>query len=519
MKRTTLVIILLAVLVVSCLALTACHSCEFGDWTITRQPTCTEDGIAVGFCKCGAQTTETVPPNGHNYKSVVTEPTCGNQGYTTHSCSDCGDSYVDTYVDALGHDEGSVVVKNSVDPNCTKDGSYDNVVYCTVCNAVLSMDTVVVDALGHDEVSHEAQAPTCTEKGWDAYVTCSRCNYTTYNEIPATGHNYENSVCINCGEPGVELELSSDETHYIVSGLKGDCDETDIIIPSTYRGKPVTSIGSNAFRACTSLTSITMPNSITSIGEYAFYNCKGLSSIEIPSSVTSIGDSTFSGCERLTSIIIPSSVTSIGAFAFSYCDSFISITIPGSVASIGSGAFYLCESLTSITILEGVISICSSAFSSCKSLTSITIPESVKSIGDSAFSGCKILTSVTIIGNGITSIGSSAFSSCKSLESITIPSSVTSIGSGAFYRCSNLNSIIIPEGVTSIGEDTFEECSSLISVVVPQSVTSIGWSAFSSCSSLTDVYYSGTKEQWNGITIGDSNWDLTGATIHYNYKG
>ena len=496
MKRTTLVIVLMAVFVVSCFALTACHSCEFGDWTVTRQPTCTEDGIAVGFCKCGTQTTKTVSANGHSYKSVITEPTCGNQGYTTHSCSDCGDSYVDTYVDALGHAEGSVVVKNNVDPNCTKDGSYDNVVYCTVCNAVLSRDTVVVDALGHDEVPHVAQAPTCTEIGWKAYETCTRCDYTTYAEISATGHNYENSVCINCGEPGVELELSSDETHYIVSGLKGDCDETDIIIPSTYRGKPVTSIGSNAFRVCTSLTSITMPNSITSIGEYAFYNCKGLSSIEIPSSVTSIGDSTFSGCESLTSITIPESVT-----------------------SIGSGAFYLCESLTSITIPDGVTSIGSSAFSSCKSLTSITIPESVKSIGDRAFSGCSILTSVTIIGNGITSIGSWAFSGCRSLESITIPSSVTSIGNGAFYRCSNLNSIIIPEGVTSIGEDTFEECSSLISVVVPQSVTSIGWSAFSSCSSLTDVYYSGTKEQWNSITIGDSNWHLTNATIHYNYKG
>ena len=131
----------------------------------------------------------TIPATGHNYNSVVTAPTCTADGHTTHTCSKCEDSYVDTPVEALGHTEGEVVVENNVDPTCTTAGSYDKVVCCSVCDVELSRNKVTVDALGHEEVEHEAEAPTCTEIGWDAYVTCSRCDYTTYAEKTALGHD------------------------------------------------------------------------------------------------------------------------------------------------------------------------------------------------------------------------------------------------------------------------------------------------------------------------------------------
>ena len=90
----------------------------------------------------------------------------------------------------------------------------------------------------------------------------------------------------------------------------------------------------------------------------------------------------------------------------------------------------------------------------------------------------------------------------------------TSIGDSAFSRCFKLTSITIPDGVTSIGDYAFEECS-ITSITIPNSVTSIGDRAFSECySSLTDVYYTGTKEQWNAITIGHDDGSLTSATIH-----
>ena len=168
--------------------------------------------------------------------------------------------------------------------------------------------------------------------------------------------------------------------------------------------------------------------------------------------------------------------------------------------------------------IKGVTVTCigNDAFDNCRSLTSVTIPDSVTSIGDSAFRYCTSLTSVTI-PDSVTSIGDTAFQYCTSLASVTIPDSVTSIGGRAFDGCESLTSVTIPDSVTSIDEYAFYDCKSLTSVTIPDSVTSIGDWAFSGCKSLTNVYFTGTEEAWNGITIDDGNDALKNANIHYNY--
>ena len=251
-------------------------------------------------------------------------------------------------------------------------------------------------------------------------------------------------------------------------------------------GESVTSIGTYAFCDCSSLTSVTIPNSITSIGYGAFWGCSSLTSVTIPNSVTSIGNNTFSDCSSLTSVTIPNSVTSIGKSAFYGCSSLTSVTIGESVTSIEDDAFYGCSSLTSVTINSDAIvnSNISRIFGS--QVTEYIIGESVTSIGGSAFYGCSSLTSV-IIPNSVTSIGGSAFYGCSSLTSVTIPNSVTSIGYRAFYGCSSLTSVIIPNSVTSIGNSAFSSCSSLTSVTIPNGVTSIGDFTFNGCSSLTSI--------------------------------
>ena len=126
----------------------------------------------------------------------------------------------------------------------------------------------------------------------------------------------------------------------------------------------------------------------------------------------------------------------------------------------------------------------------------------------------------TIIANsGMTHIGNSAFYYCSSLTAVTIPDSVISIGEQAFIGCSSLGSVDIPGSVTSIGNYAFDYCSSLTAITIPNSVTSIGNSAFANCTSLSDVYYSGTQEQWDAISFGFDNDDLLNATIHYQSTG
>ena len=321
----------------------------------------------------------------------------------------------------------------------------------------------------------------------------------------------------------------TDETNHYVSVGKGSTLPFGAIdlepkVTNTNDGieYTVTSIGSEAFRGCSGLTSVTIPNSVTSIGICAFYGCSSLAFVTIPNTVTSIGNSAFYGCSRLTSVTIPNSVTSIGEWAFYGCGWLTSVTIPNSVTSIGIGAFDGCSGLTSVTIPNSVTCIGNYAFYDCRSLTSVTIPNSLTSIGDYTFFGCSGLTSVTI-PNSVTSIGGSAFSYCSGLTSVTIPNSVTSIGERAFEGCFGLTSVTIPNSVTSIGSYVFFDCSGLTEInvengntayasengvlfnkdktnlicypagktettyTISNSITSIASYAFSYCSGLTSV--------------------------------
>ena len=293
-----------------------------------------------------------------------------------------------------------------------------------------------------------------TKSQWKAITIGSDNSYLTRAFIKCTDGiiGNENTVTVD----SVIYRLNDDYTAQVISysGTPGNITISECV---SYEGITfkVTSIGSSAFKDCTSLTSVTIPNSVESIGDNAFNGCTSLTSITIPDSVTTIGNNAFSGCSSLTSVTIPNSVESIGDNAFQNCSSLTSATIGNNVTSIGSSAFKDCTSLTSVTIPNSVESIGDNAFNGCTSLTSITIPDSVTTIGNNAFSGCSSLTSVTI-PNSVESIGDNAFQNCSSLTSATIGNNVTSIGSSAFFGCSKLKKIEIPDSVTYIGSKAFD---------------------------------------------------------------
>ena len=227
----------------------------------------------------------------------------------------------------------------------------------------------------------------------------------------------------------------------------------------------------------------------------------------------------YDNSEKIKKIVIAGGVTSIGARAFMVSSNLTDIEIPSSVTSIGEYAFERCG-MTGIEIPGSVKSIGKSAFFSCTKLESLVIPRGVTQIGSYAFNKCTGLKSLKIAGS-VTSIGSDVFNSCRSLTSIEIMSGVTSIGGGMFYNCSSLESVKLPYGVTSIEMSAFRNCGKLKDIEIPSSVASIGDNAFRDCGNLKNVYFSGQESDWQSITVGKNNENLTGANInvkrYFNY--
>ena len=479
-----------------------CEHVEVTDNAV--EPTCTEKGLTEGtHCsKCGKilQAQNEIPALGHKYGDIIpkTEPTCSEKGVEAHyKCSVCNKVFKDDeHKTETTLDELTI----AINPNAHNFGEW-------IKNEGADMHTRVCSFNSEHTETENCQGgtATCTEQ-----AVCEKCN-AKYGK--ALGHDYQNGVCTRCGEElaseGLKYSLNSDGG-YTVTGI-GTCTDKELIIPSEYNAKPVTSIGNEAFSRCAGLTSITIPDSVTSIGDSAFSGCTGLTSIVIPDSVTSIGYQAFYDCTGLTSITIPSSVTSIGSYAFYgtawYNNQPDGLVYAGKVAYKYKGTM---PSNTSIVLKEGTLGIVGGAFSGCTGLTSITIPDSVTSIGNVAFRGCTGLKSITI-PSSVTSIGYQAFYDCTGLTSITIPSSVTSIGSYAFYGTAWYNnqpdglvyagkvaykykgtmpsntSIVLKKGTLGIAGSAFSGCTRLTNITIPDSVTSIGDSAFSGCAGLTSI--------------------------------
>ena len=287
----------------------------------------------------------------------------------------------------------------------------------------------------------------------------------------------------------------------------------DIVIPAVYKGKPVTTIGANAF-------------------SWEEKRATKISSVTIPASVKSIEDEAFDCCDLLTTVIFEegSVLETIGDGAFRCCP-IESINLPSTVKTVGEDAFKGCEGMTldildSLTSLETVGENAFSDFGGSK----LTIPASVKKLGKGAFVSCLELESVEFAsGIELDTIPEEAFKCCYNLTSVTIPKSVVTIASQSFYECNSIVTIEFESGskLETIGEEAFSECSrDLKRINLPGSVKSIGSSAFGGMSQLEVVYIDVNKSEapesllssvGSYITDGNIVWkDTRSITYVYN---
>lgn len=275
---------------------------------------------------------------------------------------------------------------------------------------------------------------------------------------------------------GLKYSLNTDEKGYTVVGI-GYCEDTDLVIPATYRELPVTAIGSNAFESVRSFKSVSIPASVTTIGEKAFAHC-GVTSVTFAtnSQLTTVDMYAFFSSSSLQSIALPDGVTTIGEAAFNGCNNITSISIPDSITTIENRALDFNSSAFTV-------------YNNAKYLGNSTNPYLVLvKATDTSITTCNIHTDAKLIY-------AFAFTDCTLLTSVTIPDSVTIIGNSVFYKCDALESLIIGSGVTSIGNG----------IIYYESYDA----------KLKSVYYGGSAEEWNTIAIGKYNGNLTDATRYY----
>ncbi len=288
-------------------------------------------------------------------------------------------------------------------------------------------------------------------------------------------------------------------------------------------------------------TSFTVPASVKKIVPYAFNYFRELEEIIFNEGLEELGDSCFSNCEKLQSVTLPNSLKIIGDRAFSVCSSLAEVSVGPNIKSIGQDAFnwtafyndesnknadgelylgdgkYLLEKsisndISHYTVKDGTVLIADNAITaSWMEKLTVELPDSVKYIGDSSLPRP---TTDLITGYNIVSLGEDALGS--NYKEIILTDAFESVSYRSFGS-SNAEKIYLGNTITKIPTGAFEGAHQLKSITIPQSVTEIEEYAFVDCGELADVYYGGSKEDFDKITIGWGNDTFLNANFHFNY--
>lgn len=531
-KRKLLLTALTAACIAACcFALAACNAGHEHEYTESVfAATCTEQGYVLYTCNCGESFKDGYTDAlTHDTETYSAKPaTCTENGWNEYqTCKRDGCGY-STYEEIpAGH---KVVADEAVPNDCTHAGKTAGS-HCDVCGEVFVAQNVI--PASHKPVPDAAVPATCTSEGMTEGSHCKECGEVLVSQsvTPVIPHEVNSkNVCKMCRDDLSTAGLvyaENDDGSYRLTGLGAASAASVVYVPAEHNGKPVTVIAKNAFQSAANLTTVYIPDGVTTLEDMAFRSCNKLTHISLPDTVEKVGEPNgfVYSCNKLEYTVYDNgrylgnsdnpyvvlykvasvkNITSLdvheGAKIINYDFSVLgtanyltnlgSLTLPDSLEYIMDGAFSDSGRLSSLCFGNNLKYIGSCAFGACANVTSLEIPDSVEYIGKSAFSGFRVVTlTIPFIGES---------------RDASVNGHISYIFGGNSYEnnnsyCERYIRTLTVTDATAIGASALIRLGNLEALILCDTVTEIGLNAFAGCTKLT-VYYTGTSEQWSGIT-------------------
>ncbi len=502
----------------------SCHTLQY---YAEIPPTCTQDGH-IAHWKCGVcnlcftdyncrnfvrQQFLVVPKLGHQlvYYGATTSD-CMTQGHEQYwQCNNCGTCYRDK--------EGSEIVDLAqlmrplaghnlqhiahVEPTCSREGNIEYYM-CKKCgrlfaddqgNTELQLSDVTLPVLQHTTGQY-----TYCDSDMHANV-CSKCGEV----VDKQQHTFVEGKCTLCGydstvEQCCQYEYDNLTHSYVLSKADIECDS--ITIPSKHNDVNISAIGAKAFCNNTVLTLVKFASGVSYIDSNAFANCVHLTNVQLPFTLKMLGEKAFCNCQSLTSLYVPRGVFHIESDALRGCSGITEVKVEeGNRAYESNGTCIVDKDYQCVVF----------------GTANANIPDdgSVISIGEYAFCDNQRLADIQLPDN-ILRLSKFAFANCTALHTVHTGNGVHTIGSHCFDNCTSLATLTLSDNLVNIHHDAFRGCKSLSNIVLGSSLRFVSDNAFDKCDNLRAIYYCGTQEQWQTVTVGNNALPHNAKVYYYS---
>ena len=504
------------------------------------EPTCTSVGYTIHTecARCGyvIQSREEIPMKDHTRVEIAGKAsTCKEIGYTSgYECSECGTVLVEQ--EPLPLADHTLVTIPKVEATCTSTGLTEGK-RCSVCNTV-TVQQQTINKVAHKYIAMETIIADCENQGRTGGTECSVCGIggTSPTYSPALGHYYGDNFTDRCDRCRAYYPNASDlnfvsygSNGMAVSGI-GSCSYNTVIIPAKYNNYKVVAIKTGALES-SRFETILVGSEVEAIEQGAFKNCTNLKRVFIPDNVTRTSIMMFQGCTNLTDVYVqfkegylpeawdpywaaglpegctihylPEDAVLYG-FNYKLNSAGTGYTVTGlAYDNSPDHIFHIPAKYNGVPVTE----IAANAFKNQRTMYEVYVPTSVTTIGESAFEWCYDLKKVIFYGD--VELGYRAFACCEKLQTVNtvkatkmgdycfLLSGITVVETspnlevipkGAFDECVNLTSVYINAGTTKILDHAFSRCSALVNVYLPDGLEHISYGAFTHCNSLTSIY-------------------------------